>query len=853
MSRTVLFAASGLLTLLALVVASDGRGSRQAVTGDALAPAPEPAAAAARAPATLRAGSFDWVENRGQWPEPIVFAGRLGQMTVAAERGSLQLGVRPDGDSGASVRLVFEGAASDATTVGEEARPGIYSFFVGNDPSRWVRGLRTFGAVRYKGLYPGIDLLVYAGSSGIKYDLELAPGADLALVRIRCEGAQDLRLDQDGSLVLETAAGPLVQGVGRCWEVDGAGEKHDVIGSHRLIDDSTVGFHIDGRDPARALVIDPGLVWSTYLGGAGNGVGDTGNAVAFDRDGNVTVVGTMDGTSFPMTPGAYQHPGPSTNSQMDIFVTRLRASDGALIYSCVIGGSSQEDRARAVAVDGQRRAVVAGRTNSMDFPTTPNAFERVNDAGGCAFVLRLSPTGSDLEYSTFIEGTGTFGGSEAYALRVDMRTGAAIVGGMTGNPTFPVTPGAFDTTVNAGEDGFLARLDPSGSFLEWATYFGGSGGDWIHALDVDEQGRVVCTGDTYSTDLPVTPDAFDPVYGPQSYRNAYVARFDPSGSALEYSSYFGGAGPGSSTYGYGIAFEPSGGVILAGDTSPVGFPTTPGALQTDTATGTGYLARLSPAGTLSYSTYYGGAAAGTFIRGLAVDASGIATFVGHTSNGQQQTTPGAWQPPTQGAASFIARLDPRGARLLYGTSFGPYTSGGQACAIAPAGRAAVCGSTRPVFPTTPGSASPNYNGGQTDAFIVTIDLFLQGAEPFGASTASCRGPLLLNATMMPAPGTPDFSLYLSGAPPLSSGLLIFGTAAATPTTALGVDIWLDRHRPIRRIPVVTDADGYLDHPIPIPLATSGRRISAQALIRNTPQCAGTGAWSASNGLTITVQ
>jgi hypothetical protein len=235
-----------------------------------------------------------------------------------------------------------------------------------------------------------------------------------------------------------------------------------------------------------------------------------------------------------------------------------------------------------------------------------------------------------------------------------------------------------------------------------------------------------------------------------------------------------------------------------------------------------------------------------------VYASGIATFVGFTS-GQQQTTPGAWQPPTQGASSFIARLDPRGSRLLYGTSFGPSSSAPQACAISATGKAAVCGTTRPVFPTTPGSASPNYNGGQTDAFVLTLDVFLQGAEPFGSSTGACRGPLLLNATMMPAPGTPDFSLNLSGAPPLSSGLLLLGTATTTATSVLGVHLWLDRTRHIARIPVVTDADGYLDHPIPIPLATSGRSISAQALIRNTSLCTGTSAWSASNGLTITVQ
>jgi len=847
MNRPVLFASLGVLASLAAVAASDGRRAWISVPDAPAAPVPQPAPSAG----TARAGSFDWIENRGQWPDHVAFAGRMGPATMAAEHGSLLLSVREDEASGASVRLVFEGAASDVIPVGEDARPGIYSFFLGNDPSRWVRGLRTFGTLRYQNLYPGIDLLVHAGSAGIKYDLLLAPLADLSQVRIRCEGAEGLRLDQAGSLVLETTAGPLVQVVGRCWEVDGSGDRHDVVGRHRLIDGDTIGFHVEGRDPARALVIDPGLVWSSYLGGSGaGGVGDSGRAVAFDRDRNVTVVGRMDGYSFPMTPGAYQHPGPGANNEQDVFVTRLRASDGALIYSCVIGGGSQGDRGLAVAVDAQRRAVVAGWTASPDFPTTPNAFEQVNDAWHSAFVLRLSPTGSDLEYSTFIEGTSSFGGSEAWALELDMRTGAAIVGGSTASPTFPVTPGAFDTTVGTG-DGFLARLDPTGSFLEWATYFGGSLGDWIYALDVDEQGRVVCTGETFSTDLPVTPDAFDPIYGPQSYRNAFVSRFDPTGATLEYSTYFGGEGINSGTFGYGIGFVPDGGVIVAGDTAPLGFPTTPGAFQTTSVVGAGFLARFSPSGTLAYSTFFSGT--GTIpIRGLAVDSSGIATFVGWTE-GQMPTTPGAWQPPTQGASSFIARLDPRGARLLYGTPFGPGSSGAQAVAITPTGRAAVCGTTRPVFPTTPGSASPAYNGGQTDAFVLTLDLFLQGAEPFGSSTGACRGPLLLNATSMPAAGAQNFSFYLSGAPPLSNGWLLLGNAVATPTSIRGVGLWLDLNSHIVRIPVVTDGDGYLDHPLPIPLGTSGRRISAQAVIRNTALCTGAGVWSASNGLTITVQ
>jgi hypothetical protein len=801
------------------------------------------------------ASGMGWIENHGQWDESLHYVGRVGSAWIGAQAGALLLWLPAPGESSSVVRLSFDAPAKPLIEP-RETLPGIYSYFRGNDPSRWVRGAPSFGEIVYRGVRPGIDLAVRGDERGIKYDLLVAPGADLASLRLRCEGGSGLWLEEEGTLVIETAAGPLRHAPGRSWQVLPSGEEREIVCRARLLDETSFGFEAVGYDPRLPLVIDPGLRWSTFLGSPTYaGTGDAAYGAASDSNGDVTVVGKADWIDFPTTPGAYQHPGPSTiPAAGDVFVTRLRGLDGTLLFSSLIGGSNR-DEAKAVAVDAQDRPVLCGQANSKDFPTTSGVFDPTKDSDG-SFILRLSATGDDLEYSTFIESTVLLEALWLEAIAVDKRTGSAIVAGQGHGAGLPTTAGTF-MPVCAG-DGFVARIAPDASAIEWATCIGGSTVDVVHAVAVDGEGRVAVTGETKSANYPTTPGAFQTQIGhPQVTRTAFVSVFASDGSKLDWSSYLGGKDPISSDLGYGVAFDPQDGLIVSGVTSSPTFPTTAGAWQPALAGyGDLFFTRFTPDGSaLVSSTFFGGVDT-DWAFALAVDSSGVATATGITRV-DLPAMPGAFQTKWGGSFDpFVVRMNPRGTRLLYASYIGgDREDWAFGLAVTPSGRTTIAGLTFDggTYPTTPNALSPTYNGGQMDAIVSTLDPYLEGVRPIGDSAPSCTGPLRLNAWQMPVAGDPDFGVYCSGAPPLASGWLLIGNPAPWPVLVNGLAVWIALGQPTRRVPIVSDADGYVEIPLSLSSLSRGQSSSMQCFFAGTPSCGGLGSWSASNGITITAQ
>jgi hypothetical protein len=488
------------------------------------------------------------LDNRERWPEEPCFVSSVPArgMRVALVPDAILVELTKPKVGSTVVRLAFEGAAESVEIDALDSRPGLYHYFVGNDSSKWRRNLRRYGAARCRGLYPGIDLVLRGNGTTFEYDLLVAPGASLDQVVLRCDGIESLDLDPQGRAVLHTALGPLHQSVGRCWQERPDGTLEELDFSFRRIDKQRLGFEVPGRDPGLLLTIDPGLVWSTYLGGMGGGpsLGDVARAVALDENGFVTVVGTSEGGigeigQFPMTPGTFQAPSVSVFLDItgeDVFVTRFRQSDGQLVYSSVIGGGmSHEDRAFAVDVDSSGRTAVVGSTQASDFPTTPGAWDTVFNNTLSAFVFRLSATGDALLYSTFLEGMDN--GTEAYAV-VALDSGSVVVGGYTGSSSFPTTSGAFATSYAGFGDGYLTQLDPTGSSLEWSTFLGGLSLDRVYALTVDSAASLVVAGTTGSSDFPVTPGAYDTQYS--SFGDAFVTRLDSNGTRVLWSTFLGG-------------------------------------------------------------------------------------------------------------------------------------------------------------------------------------------------------------------------------------------------------------------------------------------------------------------------
>jgi hypothetical protein len=345
------------------------------------------------------------------------------------------------------------------------------------------------------------------------------------------------------------------------------------------------------------------------------------------EDGQAVVAGGTASTDFPTTPGAFRT---TPAGESDAFISKLSADGSSLEFSTFIGGSDK-DAIRGMVLDGQGRACFAGQTRSPDFPVTPNAFQRtIHPALLDGMLGRLSADGSALEYATFVPGAsntqclavdpdgracvgggatdsyvttpgafqtstgaefvykfdfdagafvyaskfGGFGIDFLEALAVD-GAGAVYVVGTTSSFNFPTTPGAFDTWINGEDDAFVAKLSPDGSRLEYGTFFGGASFDLGFTITVDPAGRAYFAGRTISTNLPVTPDAFDPALSRGD--GAYFAQLSADGSQLLYSTYFGGTT--FWEYAEGIAIDSLGDVIIVGYTHAPDFPTTPGSLM----------------------------------------------------------------------------------------------------------------------------------------------------------------------------------------------------------------------------------------------------------------------------------
>jgi hypothetical protein len=320
------------------------------------------------------------------------------------------------------------------------------------------------------------------------------------------------------------------------------------------------------------------LVYSTYLGG---GTGPPGSSyfpgsdlalgIGVDSTGAAYVTGWTTAIDFP-TVNALQ--GTFSGNGVDAFVSKLSPSGSTLVYSTFLGGTGAQN-ANAIAVDASGNAYVTGFTTSSDFPTTANAFQPAIGAGESIFVTKLSASGSAFVYSTYLGG-GSFDSGQAIA--VD-DAGSAYVTGLTsgGFPTLsPVQPGLG----GGSYDAFVTKLNPSGSALIYSTYLGGSGNDEGTGIAVDAMGNAYVTGHTNSPDFP-TKNAFQTTcgwcntYGVTGY-DAFVAELIPLGSALVFSTYFGGSGNNGSpgyNFGSGVAADGAGNVYVAGTTNSPTFPT----------------------------------------------------------------------------------------------------------------------------------------------------------------------------------------------------------------------------------------------------------------------------------------
>jgi hypothetical protein len=556
----------------------------------------------------------------------------------------------------AALRMRLVGGNAAPAVAGLDALPSRSHYFIGKDAASWHTNVPTYGKVRYQEAYPGIDLAYYGHRRQLEYDFVVAPGADPSVITLAFDGAARMRIDSGGDLVLQSGAGEARFHKPVVYQTHDGGRTY-VDGRYERKARNQVRFEIAEYDHTTPLVIDPTLSYSTYLGGAGY---TTGTGIGVDDAGNFYVVGSTASRDFP-TVNAVQ---PTTTFSYDAFVAAFDPTGSTLLYSTYFGGRG-DDFGTAMAVDGAGRVYLTGWTYSADFPTV-NPFQATNNSGDSAFVAAFESGGASLIYSTYLGSTGTTRGT---GIAVD-HDGNAYVTGIAVSNFLTVNPA--QAVYGGGEiDGFVASFDPTGSWLRFATYLGGSGRDNATAIAVDGAGRAFVTGYTVSSDFP-TVNALQPAY--RGEHDAFVTAYDATGCALLYSTYLGGSGD---DFGRGIAVDSAGRAFVTGDTRlsddfPLVNPLQPARSGARDA----FVAAFNPDGaTLLYATYLGGSSDENGY-GIAVDSSGNAYVTGYTPSHDFPTVDpvqaAIGDNPTFGGRGdvFIAEVDSSGAWLRFSTYLG---------------------------------------------------------------------------------------------------------------------------------------------------------------------------------------
>lgn len=559
--------------------------------------------------------------NRGQADADVKFAGRGDGFGVLLKTDGAVLALhnRRKGPAGGPlsahrVTMKLEGANSAPFLSGVEEQVARANYFIGNDPSKWVRGVETYSGVLYSSVYRGVDLMFHSNARQLEYDFTVAPGGDANDIRLRFDGVDDAVLAREGSLVLHTPAGELRHERPIAYQ-EKDGSRRPVAAAFKQLPDGTIGFQVGEYDQTQPLVIDPVLVYSTYMGGKAD---DFGRAIAVDAGGNAFLVGDSFSSDFLFTAS-------TTNSE--VYVAKLNA-DGLFLTYSFFGGKKGNDFATGVAFDASGNVYLCGTTESSDFPqlhSIGSALLGTSDA----FVIKFTADFQQFFYSTLIGGSGQENG---VSLAVDS-AGSAYISGRTTSPDFPLV-GAIQTSYGGGDsDAFVSKLALDGSTLVYSTYLGGSGAENLSGksgISVDATGNAYVTGDTQSANFPLKVAIQPAKNGNTSNSDGFVSVINPSGSDFVYSTYMGGV---NDDFGLAIATDSSKNAYVAGKTKSTSFPGST-STRTSTTTSDAFVVKLNPTGNaIFYLTFIGGASGDESANAIAVDSTGNAAIAGSAGPG----------------------------------------------------------------------------------------------------------------------------------------------------------------------------------------------------------------------------
>ena len=632
------------------------------------APAQDDQDTAAAHPETLRTTlsrlPLYFVENQGLYPDEVAYVIQGSDKTLYFTRDGVTTRMKNRGQDRAwVVKLVFVGARPDVVPRGEDRQAAVFSYFRGPEKD-WEAGLATFSRVVYPDLWPGIDLVYRGTVNQLKYEFVVRPGADPDRIRLRYEGATRVHTTDRGALAVETPAGGFEDAPPAAWQ-EIEGRRSPVAMAYALAPDGSYGFTLGDYDATRTLVLDPAvLVYCGFIGGTG---GDGASGIAVDLSGNVYVTGDTDSdeTTFPVKVG----PDPTYNGCTlfggDAFVAKVNAAGTALIYCGFIGGADA-DEGKDIAVDAGGNAYVVGTTRSTE----------------SSFPVKMGPD-------------------------------------LTCN----------DLPANGVGDVFVARVNASGTALDYCGYIGGAGSDRGYGIAVDHKGNAYVTGETTSTQqsFPVTVGP-DLTYNSTSAlaADAFVARVNAAGTALDYCGYIGGS---QNDVANDVAVDAAGNAYVAGATfsDQRSFPVKTGPDLTFNGGCDAFVARVNATGNgLIYCGYIGGTSTEECF-GIAVDVSGNAFVTGWTVS-SETTFPVTVGPDLTfnggGYDAYVAKVNASGTGLVYcGYVGGSGDDFGEGLAVDISGNVYVAGETNSDERTFPVTAGPDltFNGGGYDAYVAKVN------------------------------------------------------------------------------------------------------------------------------------
>lgn len=662
-----------------------------------------------------------FVENYGQVDSHVRFLAQAGNGTIyfTPTEAVLALDPSPAIDKTANssntkdkfqisvLRMKWMGADPNPQILAERPLPGKINYLIGRDPARWHTNLPTYAHVRYRQLYPGVDAVFYGKEGEIEYDLVVSPGTSLSKVAFALDGIKQMKVADNGDLVLGLENGGIEARQLRpvaYQQVNGA--RRLLAARYVIHRDKTVGFAVAGYDRKLPLVIDPTLTYSTFVSSGSNF--HEIRSVAVDQSGNAYITG-ITSTAFPN-----KHPEFGSQGAENAYVTKFSPSGSSLVYSTVFGGNSA-DEGIAMAIDRFGNTYIAGHTFSTDFPTTPGSFEP--PAGSIdadnGFITKLNSSGSAFVYSLVLGG-GDSDTINALALDAQHRV---YVTGFTCSTNFPVKNAFQPVTVgqncaDGGGDAFVTRVNAAGTGLDYSTYLDGTIESNGNGIAVDSTFEAYVTGSTESPDFPTTPGAFQttlrakpipnfPNDIPQS--NAFVTKFSADGQSLVFSTFLGGT---ANDVAEGIALDPDGRACVTGNASSADFPITSGAFQKTLRGSTDAFVtkfQLSGGG-LFYSTYLGGSSTDG-ASSIAVDSFGRAYVTGSTFSTDFPVL-NPIQAHLAGAQdAFVTKLSATGNALFFSTYLGGTADDvANSIRLDSSGNAYLGGTTASSdFPTTPGA------------------------------------------------------------------------------------------------------------------------------------------------------